>query len=692
MKIQIEQTLHGYQNGHQLLMSSSSLSNDAKKTLLVQSDLSGSNIDEGFKIYITGYPLATHFAFSKTWYADEMKRPGCVWTQTLLIQFSDLGKIPDLDQLLQYFKRPVKDEYADYSFPILIDKENLRNSNYYFDDLTKALPLLNAIYSNYDKTIILPAFNTLEYEKIVVQIWSNQWPRLRRNFSFCTGALNLKVIDGQEFDFQVVPVRNIGSIEKQSINSYIYSDEFEQSNNWSKLFPESSKNSLRKFLWFYGSDVKGLRKNYQPLLELFKFSGIENLSFSLVSTLLSNVFDKDEGALIKKEIYNVGTLFSFAEREILNYLISNSDVAASQDIGERLVKALKDNKINIDEFVEFYLKAGTETLNPEVWESISIQPLDIINLIARDNRMISVFNNEIPFICSISKIWELPFETQLILFGELEKSNDVNWESIIQAILESKSSILFHLLRNNDQRIYFLIQTCNKSDFRNVSDEIVALIFNNKTVLKDFIRKNCNSLSGKFCNKIFQNLNYYHLYSIGLDFSQWKVIYNKINDEQIKVFASCALLSFAFNRKILTPAPLAAECFDDVYNFAKNSKIHYETWQILPIDAVEQDDDDAFYAFFSFFFSPKKADVPSWDYCELIIRTLVNKFIKFRWPLQFFLDSLKTFETTQSAFSYALGFKKGRRFLKEIIINGDKGKLKFRSCQIELIKFLKEEL
>ena len=76
--IEINQTLHGYKNGHQLLACSIDLPSPIKKTLLYQSDLSGSNLSKGFENYISGYPIegSNLYAFSKTWYADEMKRPG----------------------------------------------------------------------------------------------------------------------------------------------------------------------------------------------------------------------------------------------------------------------------------------------------------------------------------------------------------------------------------------------------------------------------------------------------------------------------------------------------------------------------------------------------------------------------------------------------------------------------------------
>ncbi|WP_428229173.1 hypothetical protein [Flavobacterium sp.] len=692
MKIKIDQTLHGYQNGHQLLMSSSPLSSEAKKTLLVQSDLSGSNIDDGFKVYISGYPLATHYAFSKTWYADEMKRPGCVWTHTLLIQFSDLGKIPDLDQLLGYFVRPLKDYYEEYSQPILFEKDEFKNSITFFDDYLAVKSLLAAIYNHPEKTIICPAYNSTDFEKDIVQIWSNQWPRLRRNFSFCTGSLNLKIINGAEFDFQVVPARNIVSIEKQSFDCYVIGNKTEFiEDNWSNLLSNGHKNRLRKFLWLYGSDVKGLRRNYKPLLELYNFSITDEPPFFLINELVSEIFEDNEGILIKKEVYNDGQLFNFNEKDLLNYYASHVNTE-NRNINERLLNAVKSGKITTEEFINFYFSMGPDSISHDIWNSVSIEPSEIINLLMRDSRLISVFSKKIPEIATDVKTWKLPTSIQLQLIEVLENSNNINWERIIDVILESKSQILFHLLRNNDPRLYYLIKICNKNQFTNCSSDVLSLIFNNKTVLKEYIRKNVETLCAEFCCKIFLNLNYHHLHSIDLDSRQWIIIYKKINDERARIFASCALLSFAFYRKISNPAPLITECFNDVYNFAKNSKINYNEWRMIPIDALEEDDEDTLSSFFSYLFGPKKSDVPSWDYCELLIRTLVNKFIKFRWPLQGFIGSLGTFETTKSAFSYALGFKKGRKFLKDILANVDKGKITVRQDQIQLINHLRREL
>ena len=91
----IEQALHGYVNGHHLLAFSNVFSDKSQRLMDILSDLSGPEVKEGFTEYITGYPLYEdkYYAIAKTWYAPEMKRPGCVWTHTLLIDFKDLNKI-----------------------------------------------------------------------------------------------------------------------------------------------------------------------------------------------------------------------------------------------------------------------------------------------------------------------------------------------------------------------------------------------------------------------------------------------------------------------------------------------------------------------------------------------------------------------------------------------------------------------
>ena len=51
--------------------------------------------------YITTYYLedSGYYVIAKSWYAQEMERPGCVWTQSLLIPLTDLPPTFDIRKL-----------------------------------------------------------------------------------------------------------------------------------------------------------------------------------------------------------------------------------------------------------------------------------------------------------------------------------------------------------------------------------------------------------------------------------------------------------------------------------------------------------------------------------------------------------------------------------------------------------------
>lgn len=108
VRIKVEQTLHGYSEGHRLIEGSLKLPQSDARTMLMLSDASGSGSRIPASGYITGYPLAESgkYVIARTWAAPEMSRPGCVWTHSLLIDFADLARLGSVDDLLERFQRP----------------------------------------------------------------------------------------------------------------------------------------------------------------------------------------------------------------------------------------------------------------------------------------------------------------------------------------------------------------------------------------------------------------------------------------------------------------------------------------------------------------------------------------------------------------------------------------------------------
>ena len=271
LAIKVQQCLFGYEDGHRLLASSMQLPSDVESMLLRFSDLAPGANDFDIKSYWTGLPLASinSYALLRTWPATEMPRPGCVWTHVLLIGFSDIARFVDLSIFEQYSVRPtLNSQYDEYSEPVLIDVtrlgsiENFSDSKLSYNNLLK---VIRAVYSSDEESYLFSEAN--ELDSTVFRIWSQQWPRLRRSFSFRTvGSLSEKTTTGMDFDFRVL---------SYSDNHLIKSDQ--PTPLEPKLWEEEAiKDSLsleptefRRFLWRYGSDINDGRTRFNFLADLY---------------------------------------------------------------------------------------------------------------------------------------------------------------------------------------------------------------------------------------------------------------------------------------------------------------------------------------------------------------------------------------------------------------------------------------
>ena len=211
--IEIHQVLHGYKDGHVELASSIKLPPAARRQLATLSDLSGFGKTKGFDEYITGYPIegAPYYAIAKTWYANEMPRPGCVWTHTLLIstEVQEPGSL--LDKLPGLFSRPNNEsDYGNYEVRIkhLKSMEHSGSKNVYFtnskDETFKKI-IFADLFNREEKPVILLATDSNVFESLILKIWDSIWPNLKYEFTFCTGAISPRLLNNNLFNLQAVP-------------------------------------------------------------------------------------------------------------------------------------------------------------------------------------------------------------------------------------------------------------------------------------------------------------------------------------------------------------------------------------------------------------------------------------------------------------------------------------------------------
>jgi hypothetical protein len=204
--LKVQQTLHGYADGHRQLASSVTLKPRDIKTMLVLSDISGpgARIDE--QGYLTGYPLpeSTMYALARTWGAPEMPRPGCVWTHTLLIDFADLATLASPALLVSLFRRPKIGDVADYGTSLSVVAE-LSDLDLTGDAVNFAGRLLASLYGKPTSRVIAARPAALNVDPVLMAIWGQQWPRLRRAFRFCTLSAADRSTESNVFDLQLLP-------------------------------------------------------------------------------------------------------------------------------------------------------------------------------------------------------------------------------------------------------------------------------------------------------------------------------------------------------------------------------------------------------------------------------------------------------------------------------------------------------
>lgn len=188
MPSKIEQALYGYNNGHRVLASSMPLAGEEGRTLRSVTDMAFDGVSES---YVTSTPLpdVRRHAVIKTWPAPEASRPGSVWSHVLLVDFVDLGALGTLWPLTRLFRRPQirskgNGNFTAYQKSLSFPAAEPRAGGHELDPADRIRVLLAAYGDESHRA--LRVIHPEEFEPLLFEVWSQQWPRLRRSFSFRT--------------------------------------------------------------------------------------------------------------------------------------------------------------------------------------------------------------------------------------------------------------------------------------------------------------------------------------------------------------------------------------------------------------------------------------------------------------------------------------------------------------------------
>lgn len=199
--ITIDQQVHGYRQGHQLLSSSIALSNLDQSTIDQLSDVAGPlRPGEQFDPYLTGYPLprGSHYVLARTWQDLTVARAGCVRTCSLLIPTSawaSTDNIRSFFTLLDLDGPPIQACPVDFKPP---DPSPLLPLPEF-----RAKELMEAMFLEGAKPVAV--FDAPDPELVALRLLTALWPSIRARFAFSTFALSPRKVEGRFFDLVFSP-------------------------------------------------------------------------------------------------------------------------------------------------------------------------------------------------------------------------------------------------------------------------------------------------------------------------------------------------------------------------------------------------------------------------------------------------------------------------------------------------------
>lgn len=193
--VNVDQAIYGYENGHRLLASSCPIDGPAARLLRAVTDMT---FDTASESYITVLPIhdLNRQALIRSWPAVEGVRPGSVWSHALFVDFVALAHIEHFAPILRCFRRPIRDTISNQeesSYTTRLEIEMDQDSDPRMDSGSSASALLDdhslrqlvsLVYSS-EAPVSIPG-DPRQTERDLFAIYEQQWPRLRRDFSFRT--------------------------------------------------------------------------------------------------------------------------------------------------------------------------------------------------------------------------------------------------------------------------------------------------------------------------------------------------------------------------------------------------------------------------------------------------------------------------------------------------------------------------
>ena len=604
----VEQMLFGYDSGHTLINTS------LKKKLIRQRDVDLLSDVSGigkFGNYITCYPICEdgYYVFAKTWYADEMQRPGCVWTHVILILFEDVVRCKGKINISELFHRPnLNKGFDDYGKSIFCPlKKNVK-----FEYSEYAIYTL--LHSN--KKVLIEDDNSERYEQPLLNVLSILPIFLLKKITVCTCALASRSISNNVFDYQITLFGKISIISRKIDNVIIYKNidaEFEFP-LWVKYLKElfSNENQFglfnfcEKYEKWEREDLCNFSKIYYSVNE-FK----EKIPLQEYYQLLKKI-DNDNELIEKTELLiyleNDNEMWEWLEYEslivgLLEEMEKKDGIFSRKNISDKLAKKYAKhiynscNKDNIQKVFADYINRNLNSNADKIVKNMVaiLKAEDLYNLLElKYNVCIVLVKMDCRFL-QCKQIWKQDKNFQLEMLTNAELQGFKGRLEILKCIIEnSNQNIAKEVSQIFGDELISALDVFYKSRDKFSKEQIqfwIPYCAKEKKVYVDLIKSVSN------LEILYELMNYIDSYSI-CDIEEcqlwinviikWR---NNINEEKLYQ-VSYFILPFIIKLHGSGDDVLDKMVFEQINEKLKSSMIDFYDWKniskTLPEVSLEQ--------------------------------------------------------------------------------------------------------
>lgn len=627
----IEQTLHGYNKGHGLLASSFPVRpNNDSSLMSVLSDWTGFRNELGEDSYMTFYPLSNgeKYAFAKTWYANEMERPGCVWTHTLIVDLKDMDRNFDFRVLNDYFRRPQKDEYDFYQHKIEINTFETRYSNVVFSmfDDTSLLVLYLLLLGNNKNLFIYMDKDQRAYVALCFYLLQYLPLDMLRWISLSTGSVSRRKLGSEDFSIQFTNnITNMslsnapwkGKIAKENFAiGLLYI--FEQSKRENDTFPS--------LIRLFKEDIKDEKEKLFAFAMLMKEldtalnEKVGGKEYSKVLFLLEEYFPKqNEGIRLKSNFLSekISSLYGTEEDYLFQIASLKNDSFLHPLLTHFVQRLMLLDKKNHNAYVDLMDKiAKIEHPNGTACNALlyAIEHM-------KEKELLRLANNCWEHILPLLNKNERFFESGMWLRLSAKQFNDIillyyshsfesfkHWDELLKKVLASETLteeyISSQLVMNANDAVKIIFDSANDSRLSVVSPFLLLSCMQKKQDFFAWLGKQ-GFINERVVNFIISQIEPTDIYVKETQSFYWRALLETDNgDKSMDFYLYLYLL--AHNWKDRLSVEMLKHSFYHIYQELSKSLLSNKDWDKISM------------------VTPNRYFIAKWDKCKILSRGLVD--------------------------------------------------------------------